>query len=139
MNTVFWINLSGWVVTILFGVEVLLAYLLRQTALRGWLGLEQPSAGRGLRRMGPHFVVGAMLTLLGLAHSWIPMAAGRMRSSDMLGLWLATLALLGLVIQLLVGMALANAGGSDRRSLRRCHFLGMLILSARIIAHIALI
>jgi hypothetical protein len=138
MNTVFWVNVSGWVAIILFGTEVLLAYLLRRSALSEWLGLARTFSGKALQRMRPHYVLGAMLPPLVLAHAWIPMAAGRMRGSNMIGLWLATLALLVLAVQLVVGVALANMGGSDRSSLRRAHLASMLILSGLIVAHMVL-
>jgi hypothetical protein len=138
MNTVFWVSISGWMAIIALGVEVTLAYLLRRSMLSEWLGLTQTFSGTALRRMRPHYALGAMLPLITVAHAWMPMAAGRLRGSDMFGLWLATFALLALMLQLVIGVALVNTAGSDRRNLRRVHLVCMFVVSGLVAAHVVL-
>ena len=138
MNTVFWVSISGWMAIIALGTEVMFAYLLRRTKLSEWLGLTQTFSDTALRRMRPHYALGAMLPVITLAHAWIPMAAGRIRGSNMFGLWLATFALLALMLQLVIGVALVNARGPDRRNLLRVHLAGMFVVSGLVVAHVVL-
>jgi hypothetical protein len=138
MNAIFWVSISGWAATVGLGTEVLLAYLLRRSPLSVWLGVAAGLSGGSRRRMLPHCVLGSILPVLGLAHGWVPMASGRMGNSNMLGLWLATLALLALAAQALIGGAMASRGGVQVKSLRRLHLAGMLVVSGLVAAHIAL-
>jgi hypothetical protein len=138
MNSYFLVSVSGWVTTLLIATEILLAYLLRPGVLSRWLGIAAAYSGGALRKMRPHYVLGAALPILSFAHAWIPMAAGRMRGMNQAGLWLATLALLLLVIQPVLGSALTSPYVTRRRGLRRMHFVGMLVLSGLVLAHIVL-
>ncbi len=87
-------------------------------------------------RMWPHDWAGYLLLILSLAHAWIPMAAGRMPTTSLTDLWLATLALALLFFQLL-GLPLQTAG-ETRRFLRVAHFWTMLVFSVLVLAHVYL-
>ena len=117
-------------------------------ALAGWIALAAvPSAGlagwllrrfaHGLlaRRMRPHFVVGYAALVCAFAHMMFSM--GSMHGADSTGIWLATLALLALGLQVLLGSNLQSPG-AYRIPLRRWHlvaFAAVMILAA---GHVAL-
>ncbi len=63
-------------------------------------------------------------------HAWLPMRAGHIPVSAFSGLWLATIALGILLVQLGVGLALRYTRGHTRRTLLQAHFLCMLAVVA---------
>ena len=137
MNSFFYASVTGWIAAILVGVEVLLPYLLRRTRLSERLGIAQGQEKPYLQRMWPHYWAGYLLAALAFAHAWIPMSAGHMPKTSLTGLWLATLALGLVFLQLLLGLFLQQAG-ETRHILRVTHFWTMLLISALILLHLGL-
>lgn len=137
MNSFFYTSATGWIASILVGVEVLLPYLLRRTRLSAGLGIAPDQQKPHLQRMWPHYWAGYLLAALAFAHAWIPMSAGRMPSTSLTGLWLATLALGLVFLQILFGLFLQQAREA-RRLLRVTHFWTMLLISALVLLHLGL-
>jgi len=137
MNSFFYISATGWIASILIGVGTLLSYLLRRTRLSERLGIAPDKEKPYLQRMWPHYWAGYLLAALALAHAWIPMSAGRMPSTSMTGLWLATVALGLVFLQILFGLSLQQAR-ETRRILRVAHFWTMLLISALVLLHLGL-
>ena len=135
MNSFYYPSASGRIATILVGVAILLPYLLRRTRLSESLGLAQARAKPYLQRMRPHYWAGYLALGFSLMHAWIPMSAGRMPSASLTGLWLATLALCLLFFQLLLGLALRDAG-PQRPLLRAIHFWSMLFIAGLVFSHV---
>lgn len=86
-------------------------------ALAGWI-LRRFARGRFGLRMRPHYVVG--YAALGLAVLHLSFSMGSMAGADSTGIWLGTVALVGLGWQALVGSNLQSPGGY-RVALRRWH------------------
>lgn len=89
-----------------------------------------------------HYLLGFVLPAAALAHGWIPMASGHMPRTSMAGLWLATLALGLLFLQLVLGLAMQRLPGNGqsvtRLALRRTHFGIMLAIAALALSHMLL-
>lgn len=119
------------------------------TAMSGWLAVTAfaaalilPLGVKGLRIAGGprkrfmslHFVLGAALPIVGLAHAAIPMSAGAMPALMGPGLAFAMAALLLLFLQGGLGVSLRSH--AQARPLRSLHFATMLALAALIAVHI---
>jgi len=138
MNSFFYTSATGWIASILIGVEVLLPYLLRRTQLSQRMGIAQDQEKPYLQRMWPHYWAGYLLAALAMAHAWIPMSAGgHMARTSLTGLWLATVALGLVFLQILLGLFLQQAR-ETRRILRVTHFWTMLLISALVALHLGL-
>jgi hypothetical protein len=137
MNSFFYTSATGWIASILIGVEALLPYLLRRTHLSERLGLAPDRERPYLQRMWPHYWAGYLLAALAFGHAWIPMSAGHMPRTSLAGLWLATLALGLVFLQLLFGLFLQKAQ-ETRRILRVAHFWTMLLISMLVLLHLGL-
>jgi len=84
--------------------------------------------GRRIRRE-LHIALGLILVPLTFAHAWLSMKSVSMKSANMAGLWLATVALLLLGVQVLLGTALIRPTGRSG-SLGKIHLaVGVGILS----------
>lgn len=118
-----WSALSGWAVVLLLAAGISLPYLARR--LR-W------------RSLAPHYGLGLLLPLAATLHAALPMSQLRMAAFDSTGLTLATGALALMVWQAGLGLALRSAAGSERRKLRRRHFVAMTILATLVLGHIGL-
>jgi hypothetical protein len=130
----FAISASGWAAVPLVGVEILLPYLLRRTALSSWLELAAYTRPY-LNRMWPHYWIGYLLLTLGTAHGWIAMSPGRMASMNLAGLWFATAAWFLMLMQVVLGLYL-QAPGRKRASLRAWHYWIMVTLVVCLGLHI---
>jgi hypothetical protein len=135
MNKFFYTSASGWLATILIAVEIALPYLMRRTQLSGSVGIPQEHRRPYLQRMWPHYWAGYLLLGLVFFHAWIPMASGRMPRTSLTGLWLATVALGLLFLQILIGLTLRSSGES-RVVFRAFHFWTMLGISALVLSHL---
>ena len=135
MDLFFVSGLLGWVASTLLGIESLLPYLLRRTKFSEWLGTSDPTKPY-LQRMRIHFWLGYALLPLALLHAWLPMAAGRARGANMLGLWLATAALVLLFVQLGFGLSRRGANPAHRSAIRVTHFWTMTAIAAAAAVHI---
>jgi hypothetical protein len=127
---------SGWLGTIGIAFGSLLPYLLRRTALSRRIGIELVSSRPYLGRMWPHYWVGYSIAGVSTLHAWLPMSSGHIRTSGA-GLWMATIAL-GLVwLQLWIGLMLRQPrAASERKVLRLWHFWGMFAIAALVALHV---
>ena len=117
-------DLAAWSAAILFPL----------TGVAGWV-LRRYSRGAILTRMRPHFVLGYAVLAIGTVHGMFAM--GAMRAMSRLDVWFAVLALLGLGLQLFVGLSL-QAPGAYRSTLRRWHVVTTWAVAVLIVGHIAL-
>ena len=85
--------------------------------------------------MRPHFVFGYAALAFTLVH--LSLSMGSMRGADSTGIWLATLALLALGLQALLGTNLQSPG-AYRVPLRRWHLVLFVAIAALAIGHVAL-
>ena len=108
--------------------------LIPLAAAAGWV-LRRFAKGRFAVRMRPHAIVG--YSALGFTIIHLAMSMGSMGGADATGIWLATLALVGLIAQAVIGANLQSPGGY-RHELHRWHviaFVTVLLLGA---AHVVL-
>jgi hypothetical protein len=129
MNDYLQTALSGWGAVALFGSGLAMPYLLRRT---------RPAKTPYLRRMWPHFWLGYLAFLTSFAHAWFTMRSGNMRGINAAGVWIATFALLIMLWQIAVGLMLRDPTQSNRRALRRTHFLTMALVTGLIVVHVTL-
>ena len=87
--------------------------------------------------MRAHYALGFAVPAIAFIHAWIPMATGRAGSFGRIGLWIATLALLLLFVQMTLGMSLRSSS-SGGGGLRRIHIGMMVVMAALIATHITL-
>ena len=85
--------------------------------------------------MRPHYVAGYAVVAVALVHAGSSMAA--MAGADATGVWLATLAMLGLIWQALLGSNLQSPG-DYRRPLRRWHLVTFVAVAALASGHVLL-
>jgi hypothetical protein len=119
---------SGWMAAIAFVAAALLAITLREFRF---------AAIPGFGTMRTHYALGFGVPAIAFIHAWIPMATGRAGSFERIGLWIATLALLLLFVQMMLGMSLRSSS-SGGGGLRRIHIGMMVVLAALILTHITL-
>ena len=136
MNSFFYTSASGWIASILMGAEILFPYLLRRTRLSELLGIVSRDGRPYLQRMRPHYWAGYVLVALSIVHAWVPMQAGHMRRANMSGLGFATGALLLLLFQAALGLALQDAKLPDRARFRSWHYWTMMTVVLCVAAHI---
>lgn len=89
-------------------------------------------------RMRWHYWIGYLILALTSAHMWVSMQAGMARGTSTLGLDLATLGLLLILFQVMLGMSLKEAEAVSRRGLRRMHFGLMLGIALIAVVHLGL-
>jgi hypothetical protein len=124
-----WTAVSGWIATVLLGVGAVIPYYVRSTT-----GM----AGSNRARLRPHYWIGFLLPAVAFVHAWLPMSEGGMRSTDLTGLLLATIALLAILGQVSVGLGVRRSTGTDRRTSKRIHFWTMVCIASLIAAHVLL-
>lgn len=90
------------------------------------------------KRMRWHYWIGYLILALTSAHMWVSMRAGMARGSNALGLDLATLGLLLILFQVMLGLSLKDADAVSRAGVRRMHFALMLGIVAIALAHFGL-
>lgn len=83
-----------------------------------------------------HAVIGVVLAPLAFAHAWFSMKTPVVRKTSAAGLWLATLALLLVLVQALVGLSMLY--GPPATGLRRLHFAAAIMLIALAGVHVLL-
>jgi heme/copper-type cytochrome/quinol oxidase subunit 4 len=135
VNTFFYTNTLGWLASILLGAGIVMPYLLRRTVLSQWLGISR-SDKPYLQRMWAHYWIGYVVAPLALVHAWIPMQAGGARGVNMAGLWIATVSLVLLFLQIVLGLGLKANASPDRRRNRRIHYWTMLGIVVTVAGHI---
>ncbi|HEX4605657.1 MAG TPA: hypothetical protein VH724_16775 [Candidatus Angelobacter sp.] len=124
MRAVFITSITGWVAFILIGWEIISPYLLRRNRISEWLGTVKFSAGKSyLKRMWPHYWLGYLLVVLSVIHTVVPMkAAGGLAGMNATGLWLATVGLLFLLVQSIIGWQLQEPKLTGRGLIRSWHY-----------------
>jgi hypothetical protein len=125
-------SVSGWILIPLFGMVVSLPYLLRGKAFRT-AGVR---AGPLLARMRPHYWIGFAIAGLTLLHAVVPMSSGPMRGVNVTGLYLASAALILVIVQVFLGVNLRNPRLPNRRLVRRWHFWVMAAMAGAGLVHI---
>lgn len=126
MTVTQWLSaVSGWVLLALLAVTITLPYLLRRRS------------GAILRRMRPHFWAGFAIPVITLAHLAPSMTAPWIRTVNTVGLDLASLALLLILAQVIIGARLRRAR-AGRTGLRRAHLLTMAGITVLAAVHVAL-
>ncbi|MBL8630287.1 MAG: hypothetical protein JNM81_11690 [Rhodospirillaceae bacterium] len=124
---------SGWAATLMIVAAVGLTYLLRKLRAAD----TQNARGTYMARMQAHVWVGVAVLAATLIHFGASMRPELMRGANGLGLTLATVAVLVLVVQVVVGARL-NRFPDHARPLRKAHFAAMLVLVALIAVHVLL-
>ncbi len=118
MSSAFLTNAVGWTATLLMVVAISLPYVLRPD------------------RMWPHYWAGYLLPVLSFVHAWIPMQSRRMKGVNTTGLNVATAALLLMLFQIALGLALRGSKPPMRSRLRAWHFRLMIVLAAAVMVHV---
>jgi hypothetical protein len=116
--------LSGWIALACVPVAAVAAWALRRF-----------SRGAFVRRMRPHFVFGYAALAFAIVH--LSLTTSAMGGANTTGIWLATLALLALALQALVGSNLQSPG-AYRVPLRTWHLLLFVAIAVLAIGHVAL-
>jgi hypothetical protein len=123
-------SVTGWLMMVLLVAIIAYPFLLHA----GFLGPVQPF----LRRMRFHYWMGYALGIALLIHLWFSMSGGVALVANALGLYLATVAMFLVGIQVWLGRNLSSPGLGQRRQVRRWHFWLMVGLVAFILAHVIL-
>lgn len=126
-------SISGFLALFLVLFTLVLPYVLRAQARRG--GSRAIAAWQ---RMHLHYWIGYAVLTLSVTHMYVAMGAGVAHRTSMFGLDLATLGLLLILAQVMLGVGLRSAGSSVRSGLRRLHFVTMTGIVAMLLAHLAL-
>jgi hypothetical protein len=108
--------------------------LIPATALIGW-ALRRFASGRFAARMRPHAIAGYAALALTLVH--LAGSMGGMGGANTTGIWLATLGIVGLTIQVLLGSNLQSPGGY-RLELHRWHVAVFVVVLLLAVGHVAL-
>jgi len=124
----------GWIAVVLVMATTALPYLLRPTALARALGLAGSLAGNLVERMRPHMWLGYMILAVSGLHAVAAMGSGSPRINPT-GIGFATIALVLLCGQWLLGNRLMLRAIEQRQRVRRWHFGAMLGTFAAIFAH----
>jgi len=125
----------GWLSTALLAAVIAITYLNR-VIVRG-----RPLAGRSpapspLLPLWPHYWLALALAVLSSWHAWPALRAGHISPSLTNGLWLATVALALLLLQLTVGAVLRYGSPGHSGMIRRIHFALMAAIVLLVVAHI---
>ena len=86
--------------------------------------------------MGLHYWLAPLVALGSFVHAWIPMASHHMPRTSYDGLWIATVGLGLILLQLGLGLSLRYAGQGATNVLRRIHFVLMMGITALVIVHL---
>jgi hypothetical protein len=127
---------AGWLGAIFIGAVAVLPYLLGRSFVSVRLGIALPSDQPYLRRMWLHYWLAYAATALSFAHAWAAMSTGRMPRTSGVGMYLATLAMLLLLLQVFIGLTLQQKVLPARTSLRRVHFWTMAAVVVLVGAHL---
>jgi hypothetical protein len=125
----------GWLSVFLLGILIALPYLPTIGAgakARSSLGFFRLP----LRRMTFHYWLAPLVALGSFVHAWIPMASRHMPRTNYSGLWLASLALGLILMQLGLGVVLRFTRRGTPSLLRRTHFALMLGIAALVLLHL---
>jgi len=125
----------GWISAALLAAVIAIPYL-SGVLVRGGRRADGSSSVAPLLPLWPHYWLALLLGGVSLWHGWPALRAGHILPSLTNGLWLATVALVLLFIQLGVGAALRYLGTGPKGLIRRVHFVLMMALVLLVLAHI---
>jgi hypothetical protein len=125
----------GWLSTALLAAVIAIPYLNRVN-IRGRRPAGNSPAPLPLLPLWPHYWLALALAALSSWHAGPALRAGRISPSLTNGLWLATIALVLLVLQLAVGAALRYGDPGSSALVRRIHFVLMAVIVILVLAHI---
>lgn len=123
-------SVTGWILLGLLFATAVYPFLLRS----GLLGPVQPF----FKRMRLHYWFGYSIAIIVLVHLWIPMSAQLAGKVNATGLYLATIALILIYVQVSLGRLLKQPKLAARRIVRRWHFWIMTGIVTFVIGHIVL-
>ena len=123
-------SVTGWILLGLLFATAVYPFLLRS----GLLGPVQPF----LKRMRLHYWFGYSIAIIVLVHLWIPMSAQLAGKVNATGLYLATIALILIYVQISLGRLLKQPKLAARRIVRRWHFWIMTGIVTFVVGHIVL-
>lgn len=123
MPTIYFSSASAWLALMLIGATITVPYI-----MHAW-------SGTFLRRMRLHMWLGYVIIVLVVAHAMAAMSAGGISRINQTGLWAATLALVLIVVQLILGLQLAQPACQKRSIIRRWHFWIMIGLIVTALSH----
>ena len=130
-------SLTGWIACILIGLEVVTPYLLRKNRLSEWLGtVKFASKLPYLQRLWPHYWIGYVLMALALIHTIVPMQARQLGATNATGLWIATVALVLMLVQGTTGLWLKDPKLTGRAPMRSWHYWLMFGIVVLVGAHL---
>jgi hypothetical protein len=124
-----WTASLGWFAVLLLAATVCIPYIAR-------IKMPAPDVPRP-RGMPLHFWAGPTALVIAFAHAWLPMSAGVARQG-LVGIWMATFALLVMGWQVALGLRLRSASPTHRGTRRRLHFWTMCTIVVLVLAHIAI-
>jgi hypothetical protein len=125
---------TAWMTVLLLGAQASLGPLLVRTV---------PAASNSLRSartwvLTVHAVIGLALPPLVFAHGWFSMKLPGIRGTSMARLWIATVALLLLAVQAVIGITMLRLREPRRIAIRRLHCAMAVLLAVLAGAHIFL-
>lgn len=123
-------SVTGWLMIALLPAIIAYPFLLRA----GVLGPIQPF----LQRMRLHYWMAYSLGMTLLVHLWFSMSGGVALAVNAVGLYLATVAMILVGVQVWLGRNLSWPKLAQRRRFRRWHFWLMLSLVAFLLGHVVL-
>jgi hypothetical protein len=89
-------------------------------------------------RLRPHFWLGFSIAPLTFVHLWPAMSEGWVRRVEALGLYMASLAFLLSIVQVVVGLRLGGLSNGPRRRLRRVHYWTMAGVAGLALGHVGI-
>lgn len=125
----------GWLSTALLAAVIVIPYLNRVLVPGRRQQGSSPAPGP-LMPLWPHYWLALLLVSLSLWHAWPALRAGHISPSLTNGLWLATIALVLLIVQLAVGAVLRYGSPGPSGLVRRIHFVLMAAIVLLVLAHI---
>jgi len=125
----------GWLSSALLAAVIAIPYL-NGIILQGRRPAGDPPAPTPRLPLWPHYWLAQALAALSSWHAWPALRAGHISPSLTNGLWLATIALVLLLIQLAVGAVLRYRGPRSSLLVRRVHFVLMAAIILLVVGHI---
>lgn len=122
-------ELSGWAVTVLFCVTIVLPF---------WQRWRAPDDQSFLARMTTHFTIGFAIAGLSLLHAVLAVAALTSGTAQLLGVAAATLGMFVAFGQVALGLQLRRHRDRYRLWLRTVHLVTMLVLAGLGASHLLL-
>ncbi len=125
----------GWLSIALLAAVIAIPYL-HGVLIRGRRRVGKSAAPLPLLPLWAHYWIALALAALSSWHAWPALRAGHISPSLTNGLWLATIALVLLLLQLAVGAVLRYFGPGSSALVRRAHFAFMAAIVLLVVAHI---